>query len=121
MPFENVNGIKVYYENHGEGAKRGTVLLLHHGFGCLKIWKEVYPALLSEGYRVIMYDRRGFGKSEKGPGFMDFYVSDRYRPESLEEMSALIDFLGIDRFHIIGQCEGGVRCRRLATHRPRPK
>jgi len=108
MPFESVNGIKIYYESHGNGDEKGTILLLHHGFGCVKTWEEIYPGLVDEGYRVIMYDRRGYGRSEKGPGFMDFYVSDRFRPESVEEMAALMNFFGIDRFHVIGQCEGGV-------------
>ena len=55
----------------------------------LKTDEEIYPGLVEEGYRVIMYDRRGYGQSEKGPGFMDFYVSDHYRPESVEEMAVL--------------------------------
>jgi len=108
MPFENINGIKVYYESHGKGAEKGTILLLHHGFGCVKTWEEIYPRLVDEGYRVIMYDRRGYGQSKKGPGFMEFYVSDRFRPESVEEMAVLMNFFGIDRFHVLGQCEGGV-------------
>ncbi len=108
MPFESINGIKIYYEDYGKGSEKGTILLLHHGFGCVKTWEEIYPRLVDEGYRVIMYDRRGYGQSEKGPGFIDFYVSDRFRPESVEEMAALMDFFGIDRFHVIGQCEGGV-------------
>jgi len=108
MPFESINGIEVYYEDHGKGAEKGNIILLHHGFGCVRMWKEIYPGLVGEGYRVIMYDRRGYGRSEKGPGFMDFYVSDRFRPMSVEEMAALMDFFGIDRFHVIGQCEGGV-------------
>jgi len=108
MPFESINGIKVYYESHGKGDEKGTILLLHHGFGCVKTWEEIYPGLVNEGYRVIMYDRRGYGRSEKGADFMDFYVSDRFRPEGVEEMAALMNFFGIDRFHVIGQCEGGV-------------
>lgn len=108
MPFESINGTKVYYEDHGRGDEKGAVLLLHHGFGCVKIWEEVYPRLVDKGYRVIMYDRRGYGQSEKGPGFIDFYVSDRFRSVSVEEMAMLMNFLGIGRFHVIGQCEGGV-------------
>lgn len=108
MPFESVNGIKIYYEDYGKGAEKDTILLLHHGFGCVKTWEEIYPRLVDEGYRVIMYDRRGYGQSEKGPGFMDFYVSDHFRSENVEEMAALMNFFGIDRFHVIGQCEGGV-------------
>ena len=63
MPFENVNGMRIYYEIHGDGD---TILLLHHGFGCTKIWKNIYPILVENGYRVITYDRRGYGQSERG-------------------------------------------------------
>ena len=108
MPFERVNGTNIYYECHGDVSDKGDIVLLHHGFGCTRIWKDVYPALVNRGYRILMYDRRGYGQSEKGPGFMDFYISDRFRPESVEEMAQLIDSVGMERFHIIGQCEGGV-------------
>lgn len=108
MPFKRINGNHIYYEYYGNGSVRGTIVLLHHGFGCTKIWKEIYPALLERGYRILMYDRRGYGQSDNGTGFMEFYVSDRFRPESIEEMRTLVAAMGIARFHIIGQCEGGV-------------
>jgi len=105
VPFATINGINIYYEIHGTGD---TIVLLHHGFGCTKMWKGIYPALVKTGYRVLLYDRRGFGQSEKGTSFEEFYVSDRYRPESTEELALLREMLCIDSFHIIGQCEGGV-------------
>ncbi len=108
MPFQKIHGIDIYYETHGRTNGKNTIVLLHHGMGCTKTWKEIYPDLVYEGYRVVLYDRRGFGASKKGSDFMDFYRSDRYRQESVEELSALLDFLEIDRFHGIGQCEGGV-------------
>jgi pimeloyl-ACP methyl ester carboxylesterase len=105
VPFETIHGKKIYYEVHGSGD---TVVLLHHGFGCTRMWKEIYPSLLKAGYRVLMYDRRGYGQSEKGDDFQEFYESDRFRPESVRELAVLRDKLGLDSFHIIGQCEGGV-------------
>lgn len=105
MPFEEVNGIKIYYETHGDGD---TIMLLHHGFGCTKIWKDIYPNLVEKGYRVVMYDRRGYGRSERGADFGEFYVSDGFCPESVRELATLREILNLDRFHIIGQCEGGV-------------
>ena len=105
MPFTDINHLKIYYEVHGNGD---PVVLLHHGFGCTKMWQEIYPALVENGYQVIMYDRRGYGRSERGNDFEEFYVSDRFRCDSVRDFAALIDFLEIDSFHIIGQCEGGV-------------
>ena len=104
MPMMRLNGADCYYEVHGEGI---PVILLHHGFGCTKMWKGIFPSLVEAGYRVILYDRRGFGRSSK-EGFPDFYVSDSYREDSVEELRQLVDALGVDRFHLVGQCEGGV-------------
>ena len=105
MPFEQINGMKIYYEIHGTGD---TIVLLHHGFGCTKIWKHIYPRFVEKGYRVIMYDRRGYGQSERSADFIEFYTSNTFRSESVKELVMLTEFLEIDSFHIIGQCEGGV-------------
>jgi len=118
MPFERVNGIEIYYEHQGDYANNDAIVLLHHGFGCTKIWKEIYPALVDRGYRILMYDRRGYGQSEKGSGFTDFYVSDRFRPESVDELARLINFVGMERVHLIGQCEGGVVAADFAAKYP---
>ncbi len=118
MPVERINGVPIYYECHGENGDKGAIVLLHHGFGCTKIWKEIYPRLAEKGYRILMYDRRGYGRSEEGSGFMEFYVSDRFRSESVEEMRTLVAAMGIKRFHVIGQCEGGVVAADYAARHP---
>lgn len=118
MPYERINGIRIYYECHGDDNETRAIVLLHHGFGCTRIWKEIYPALLDRGYRILMYDRRGYGQSEEGAGFMDFYVSERFRSEGVKEMRALLDAMKIRRFHIIGQCEGGVVAADYAARYP---
>jgi len=105
MPFETVNNLQVYYEVHGEGE---AIILMHHGFGCTKIWKNIYPSFVAEGYGIVMFDRRGFGRSEGGDDFHDFYESDRYRSESVEELHVIKERLGIGECHLVGQCEGGV-------------
>lgn len=104
MAMITLNEFECYYEIHGKGE---PIVLLHHGFGCTKMWREIFPGLVSHGYRVIMYDRRGFGKSDKRD-FFSFYISNRYREESIEELRQLVDFLGLKAFHLVGQCEGGV-------------
>ena len=81
---------------------------MHHGFGCVKIWNTVCPSLIAAGFKVVMFDRRGFGRSDGGDDFFDFYVSDRYRPDSVEELRIMKKRLGIGRCHLVGQCEGGV-------------
>jgi len=115
MPYLNIKGIDTYYEVHGEGD---AIVLLHHGFGCTKIWSEISPSLVEAGYKVILYDRRGFGRSQRGGDFMEFYVSDRVRPESVEELGYLGEALNLGRFHLVGQCEGGVVAFDYAAEHP---
>lgn len=105
MPFVKINDLQVYYEVHGEGE---AMILMHHGFGSGKIWNDIYPRFTAQGYKVVMYDRRGYGRSERGDDFQDFYETDRYRPESVEELRTLKEILGIKECHLVGQCEGGV-------------
>lgn len=105
MAIVEVNKRRIYYELHGDGE---PIILLHHGFGSARMWKKVFPRLVLAGYRVLMYDRRGFGRSEAGDGFWEFYESDLCRLESVEELQALKQALGIGKCHMVGQCEGGV-------------
>ncbi|MCK9878972.1 alpha/beta hydrolase [Frankia sp. Ag45/Mut15] len=59
---ENSTPIEIYYEDHGTG--RPVVLI--HGYPLNGAsWEKQTRALLAEGYRVITYDRRGFGKSSQ--------------------------------------------------------
>lgn len=105
MPFKEVNGLPVYYEMHGEGE---TIVLLHNGFACTKMWAGIYPRLLKAGFRVLMFDRRGYGRSDEGDGFTSYYRGEGFRDESVAAMAELMEFLGVERFHVVGQCEGGV-------------
>jgi non-heme chloroperoxidase len=67
MPFitvgqENSGPIDIFYEDHG----RGQPVLLVHGYPLNgRSWEKQERALLTKGYRVITYDRRGFGQSSQ--------------------------------------------------------
>jgi pimeloyl-ACP methyl ester carboxylesterase len=115
MPFVEINGTKLYYEIHGHGT---PLLLLHHGFGCTRMWDKIAPRLVESGCKVICYDRRGFGQSEEGSAFLDFYVSDQFLSESVIEMESFRDWLGVDSFDVVGQCEGGVVAAYYASRYP---
>jgi len=83
------------------------------------MWEDIFPSLVEKGYRVIMYDRRGYGHSEKGADFQAFYEGDQFRAESVKELAALREIVGFGAFHIIGQCEGGVIGVEYAAKYPR--
>lgn len=59
---ENSGTIDLYYEDHGKGR---PVVLVHGWPLSGKSWEKQVPVLLESGYRVITYDRRGFGNSAK--------------------------------------------------------
>jgi non-heme chloroperoxidase len=62
---ENSTNIDLYYEDHGAGK---PVVLIHGWPLSGASWEKQQPALINAGYRVITYDRRGFGKSSQ-PAF----------------------------------------------------
>ena len=59
---ENSGSIELYYEDHGAGK---PVVLIHGWPLSGRSWEKQAPVLLDAGYRVITYDRRGFGESSK--------------------------------------------------------
>ena len=61
---ENFNSIEIYYEDHGSGS---PVVLIHGWPLNGDAWEKQSAELLAAGYRVITYDRRGFGRCSK-PG-----------------------------------------------------
>lgn len=66
---ENSTEIEIYYEDHGTGQ----AVVLIHGYPLDgSSWEKQTAALLDAGYRVITYDRRGFGKSSKPTAGYDY-------------------------------------------------
>jgi pimeloyl-ACP methyl ester carboxylesterase len=59
---ENSTSIDLYYEDHGSGS---PVVLIHGWPLSGASWEKQTATLLAAGYRVITYDRRGFGRSSK--------------------------------------------------------
>jgi non-heme chloroperoxidase len=66
---ENSTPVEIYYEDHGSGP---AVVLLHGWPLDSRSWEPQLLPLLSAGYRVITYDRRGFGRSSRPASGYDF-------------------------------------------------
>jgi non-heme chloroperoxidase len=74
MPYitvgeENSGSIELYYEDHGTGK---PVVLIHGWPLSGRSWEKQVAVLLDAGYRVITYDRRGFGDSSKPASGYDY-------------------------------------------------
>jgi pimeloyl-ACP methyl ester carboxylesterase len=66
---ENSSDIEIYYEDHGAGQP----VVLIHGYPLSgRAWDKQVPVLLEAGYRVITYDRRGFGQSSRPASGYDY-------------------------------------------------
>lgn len=66
---EDSTDVELYYEDHGSGQ----AVVLIHGYPLDgSSWEKQTTALLGAGYRVITYDRRGFGQSSKPTGGYDY-------------------------------------------------
>ena len=102
-----INGISLNYELHGVGEP----ITFIHGLGDnLNIWVNQVP-IFSQDYRVLTYDVRGFGRSDKPPGS---YTVEAFA----QELCSLLTKLGIERSIIVGFSMGGVIAMRFALDSP---
>lgn len=108
MPHLTANGVKLYYEDSGQGAE--TIVFSHGLLWSGRMFAEQVRHLKSR-YRVITYDHRGQGRSEAAPTGYDMDALT-------EDALALMDGLGIERCHFAGLSMGGFVALRLATRHP---
>jgi non-heme chloroperoxidase len=102
MPYatvgrENSTGVELYYEDHGTG--RPVVLI--HGFPLSgRAWERQERALLEAGFRVVTYDRRGFGRSSQPSVGYDY---DTFAAD----LDTLVTALDLRDFDLAGHSMGG--------------
>jgi non-heme chloroperoxidase len=106
---ENSNPINIYYEDHGAGG--GKVAVLVHGYPLNgHSWEKQERVLLAAGYRVITYDRRGFGRSSQPTVGYDY---DTFAAD----LKALLDHLDLRDVALVGFSMGtGEVTRYLGTY-----
>lgn len=103
----NINGININYRSQGDGEP----LLMISGFGSAQGSWWPQTRIFKKYYRVITFDNRGIGKSDKPAG-----------PYSTKMMAkdaiGLMDHLGIQRAHVLGASMGGMIAQELAINYP---
>jgi non-heme chloroperoxidase len=102
MPYvtvgeENGAPIELYYEDHGSGR---PVVLIHGWPLSSRSWERQVPALVDDGYRVITYDRRGFGDSSRP---WEGYDYDTFAAD----LNTLIERLDLNGVTLVGFSMGG--------------
>src|SRR5262249_858883 len=107
MPYASVDGIQLYFEEHGDG----TPLVLVHGFtGSGQDWTDHLPAFTAK-HRVVVPDLRGHARSTGPPET----IHHRY---FAADLVALLDFLEIDWAHFVGHSSGGMCLLFFAIEHP---
>lgn len=102
--LRHAGGARIYYwDTGGTGT---PVILVHAGTGSAYVWGYQQEALVAAGYRVIAYSRRGYRGSDPGPvDENNRAVEGSGRP--LDDLEALVEHLGVARFHLLGHAAGG--------------
>jgi len=98
--FITLQGVNVYYEDKGD-PEAPVVMLVHGLFGSTEVWRYNVDALADAGYRVIAYDRPGFGLSDKTESFN--YAMDN----QIDLMAQLMDALNVESAFVVGHSAGG--------------
>jgi 3-oxoadipate enol-lactonase len=113
MPHARVNEISIYYEIHGEGEP--LVMIQGLGFELSPMVEEPgrsrYLDRVARRYRVILFDCRGVGRTDKPDS-----------PYSIEMLArdtvGLMDALGIRRAHVMGTSMGSMVAQEIAATYP---
>lgn len=102
--FADVNGARLYYEFQGSGP----ALVLIHGWAINSdYWEDQVPAF-REKYRVIRYDRRGYGRSSGDPDLTADPV----------DLKGLLSHLGVEKAYLLGHSQGSAAALAFAVHYP---
>jgi pimeloyl-ACP methyl ester carboxylesterase len=108
VPNVLANGVSLYYEEHGAGE---PIVCIHGTLSSAGLWRDAAAELGSRG-RVIVYDRRGFSRSERPePDAPDAH-------EHADDAAALIDVLDAAPAIVIGRSAGGEIAVDLALRYP---
>jgi pimeloyl-ACP methyl ester carboxylesterase len=105
--FTSFDGTKIYYEVKGDGY---PVVLIHGFSGSSQGWKTgaIYNDLQKAGYKVIILDQRGNGRSDK-PHNESAYANDA----EAKDIMGLVSSLNIKNYDAVGYSRGSIILSRL--------
>ncbi len=104
MPVAKLNDCDIYYEEYGEGFP----VMLVAGLGGVGAYWQPQVEALAPHFRVIIHDHRGTGRSTKS--------HIKYSVEQMaDDTLGLLDWLGIEKAHLIGHSTGGAIAQTILT------
>ena len=111
MPQCVCNGIQIFFDDTGVSSGKPTVIFIHaHGLDGT-MWDN-FKIPYREKYRVVTYDLRGHGHSEKP-------ASGYGRESEVTDLDDLIKFLGVQKVHLIGLSRGATIALSYAALHPK--
>jgi pimeloyl-ACP methyl ester carboxylesterase len=96
--FAPVAGARIFFRDTGGAGI--PVVFLHSATGSSEVWERQIPPFTAAGYRIIAFDRRGWGRTQIEP-------SGPQPGTAAADLIGLMDHLKIDRFHLVGTAAGG--------------
>lgn len=102
------NGARIWYAAYESGP---AVILLHGGLGHSGNWGYQVPALLEHGYRAIVIDSRGHGRSTRDAQPYSYQIM-------ASDVEAVMDALDIEQAALVGWSDGACTALVLASHAP---
>jgi pimeloyl-ACP methyl ester carboxylesterase len=108
MSIASVNGLRLYYEEHGSGH---PLVLLHGGLHTIDLSFGALIAPLGKSHRVIAVELQGHGHTadiDREPSY----------PNLADDVAALLDHLGVERADVIGFSLGGLVAIELGLRHP---
>lgn len=106
--FVENEGARIWYASHGSGP---AVILLHGGMGNSGNWGYQVPAIVEAGYRAVVIDSRGHGRSTRDAREYSYQLM-------AADTRAVMDRLGIEKAAIVGWSDGADTALILAQETP---
>jgi pimeloyl-ACP methyl ester carboxylesterase len=105
-----VNGVSLHVEDHGSGV---PVLLIHGWPDSAYVWRHQIPFLTGHGFRAIVPDLRGLGRSSRPPAVADYALAT-----VVGDMAGLLDALDVQSAHVVGHDFGAAVAWLTAMFQP---
>jgi pimeloyl-ACP methyl ester carboxylesterase len=96
--YAELPGVRLWYRD--SGGTGAAVVFIHAATGSSQVWEHQFPAFTSAGYRIVAYDRRGYGRSAIDP-------TGSQPGTGADDLLGLVDRLKIERVNLVGTAAGG--------------